>query len=73
MSSDVNPQDASVERDATAVSEIKEKVRRGEYRLDERAVADAILRRRRELAAFRAEADAIPVVEDHAAIDKIEN
>jgi Anti-sigma-28 factor, FlgM len=73
VSSDVNPHDASVERDATAVSEIKEKLRRGEYRLDERAVADAILRRRRELAALHAEADAIPVVEHHAAIDKIEN
>jgi hypothetical protein len=55
VSSDVNPQDASVERDATAVSEIKETIRRC------------------RTAALRADADAICVVEDHAAIDKIEN
>jgi hypothetical protein len=33
---------------------VEEQIRRGEYRVDERAVADAILRRRRELAALRA-------------------
>jgi Anti-sigma-28 factor, FlgM len=73
VSSHVDPRDVSVEHDAAAVSEIREKIRRGEYRLDERAVADAILRRRRELAALRAEADAISVDEDHAAVNKIED
>jgi hypothetical protein len=48
-------------------------IRRGEYRLDERAVADAILRHRRELAALRAGADMIPVVGDYEAIDKIDD
>jgi Anti-sigma-28 factor, FlgM len=70
---DVDPRDASVERDATAVSEIREKIRRGEYRPDERAVADAILRRRREWAALRADADMISVAEDRAANDKLDD
>jgi hypothetical protein len=73
VSSDVSRQDARVERDTTAVSEIKEKIRRGEYLLDERAVADAILRRRRELAALRAGADAICVIEDHAAVGTLDD
>ncbi len=71
MSSDIDPQEASVEHDVTAAGQIREKIRRGEYRVDERAVADAILRRRRELAALRA--DVISADEDHAAIDKIDD
>jgi hypothetical protein len=71
VESDVVKQGASVGRNVIAVSEIKVRIRRGEYRVDERAVADAILRRRRELTTLRAEAEATPVVEDHMAIDKI--
>jgi hypothetical protein len=73
VSSDVNPQDVSAVHNPTALSEIKEKIRRGEYRLDEHAIADAILRRGRVLAALRAEADMIPVVGDYEAIEKIED
>ncbi len=39
------------------VAEIKQRVQRGEYRIDPDVVADAILRRLRELAAVRAERD----------------
>src|ERR1700731_4735521 len=39
------------------MAEIKQRVQRGEYRVDPDVVADAILRRLREFAAVRAERD----------------
>jgi hypothetical protein len=57
----------------TFIREALSGIRRREYRPDERAVADAILRRPRKLAALRADADAVFSVEDHAALDTIDD
>jgi anti-sigma-28 factor FlgM len=47
---DLNPTDA--EREAK-VRDIKDQIQRGEYRIDDRAVADAIVRRLRERAHYK--------------------
>jgi anti-sigma-28 factor FlgM len=44
-----------MDEDREKVAEIKEQVAQGEYRVDSREVADAVLRRLRELAAARRE------------------
>jgi hypothetical protein len=44
-----------MDEDGEKVAEIKNKVAQGEYRVDPREVADAVLRRVRELAAARRE------------------
>ncbi len=51
--------DADCERDR-AVAEIKDKIEEGRYRVDVRAVADAIVRQLRELAMASTERVAAP-------------
>jgi hypothetical protein len=45
----------SIDQDGEKVAEVKHRVERGEYRVEPAAVADALLRRLRELAQARAE------------------